>query len=372
MIAERLVPARKGTVPTSPEDHEQRTHGTLAVSKYSAVSSYPNQPTMTDEEKARARSTQAVRDAGKGKGKGAAKRQEGTGNKAYTRRVKRHMKTSMQFMDTKVLEDRVEEGGGEVHIGYGVFNFPRGQYISPEFAHEVQAKFVRGGRSLLGGTFSYVWNIEFHEPDKSGHRQPHFNFLMAVTEREAYLLCGLWARLAGHDYTASRFRLKRAARVRLSTSHEERTLGVRGCISKVMHYVTACIGDSELAKLKREQYICDDRWMAAGTGAMWGKSRDITYAETIQLELTNLRQRQAVERYLRERLNIRPRMVRWVYDTGEVSEPVDVSPFGPGRSTGTIHAGRITPDMITDLRLIIRRLADPPRIHPGSHSPPAP
>ncbi|TQJ33041.1 hypothetical protein [Arthrobacter sp. SLBN-122] len=252
----------------------------------------------------------------------------------------------MTMFDLSPITDRVDNNE-DVHISFLVLSYAKGVVTDPESVHDNIAKFQRKIRQTVGTEAAYVWDIE---AKRSG--QAHVNFLAALTANEAYQLRLWWAKNASGF--SGKYKLKDAAFLSVPTSFEERTISSRMLAQRALGYFVL-IGSSQKAIKKRHQYKFDGAWLT-NSGAMWGRSANIGRAETVQFEITNLKQRRAIDRYVSRQLCIKQKIVQWVSVDGELSDEFDVSPFSPDRIAGSKYGVTITPQMRVDIEYIIKAL----------------
>ncbi|MFS0717111.1 hypothetical protein ABC337_13900 [Arthrobacter sp. 1P04PC] len=367
-MATKLIPATDIDIQTHSDRPHTNTHqqsfGTLSLIGDSMVrTKFPKQLTenkrvlrarakLARAEHAEAEKVREVRELLRSAGAGIAKIEETKpkkgSNQGWNFRTMPRMKTTMTMLDTSAITARVEQNK-DVHIAYLVLSYPRLMITDAASVHENIERFLRGARKIVGDELADIWTIEFKKS-----KQAHVNFLAALSDSEAYELRKLWARIAGWS---GDYKLKDAAYLSMSTSYEERTKGAKALAENVMKYLSA-FGDSPSALRKAHQFWTPPEWLETGTGAMWGYSRNIKQAAEVQFEITNIKQRKAVDTYLRKSLGIKAKLVRWANDeTGEVSELYDRSAFSQDRSHGSSWGCFITPQMVADIRYIISSLA---------------
>jgi hypothetical protein len=319
--------------------------------------------------KKEAKKTEAVRTAGARKVKGK--------NGGYTKRVLIAAATTLCMLDTKAITDRAEKVEG-AHVSFIVITFPPKMVTDSVSTHQTLAKIIRLHRAITKGNpipesepevelvtefhedgsmtigektpdgAAYIWNIEFK---KSG--QAHINFLSALTDAEAYEFRRGVMKLTGWPRGSS---MKKAVYLSTPSRFEEQTRSARDLVEHAMKYMVL-IGDSPKALRKRHQYKTPESWKS-GSGAMYGYSRHLKKAVTLQLIITNKKQRIAVDRYLSRRLDIQSDFVQWYYsETSEMSEAYDLSPFSPDRIGGSTRTTFVTQEMIDDLKILVRHFA---------------
>lgn len=243
-------------------------------------------------------------------------------------------------------------------IVFGVASYPPGVFPMPDIMLANRQEFFRYLRDDLipAGEFAAIWSTE--NKGKDNLFAGHGNYLMALTPREQRLAQQKWWKIAGwHDPQAS---LHDALFISLPNREDRRDKSTekrRSLCEQVIRYM-ASIG-RKLAARKAYQYQTPEAWLLneTGTGRMWGYVGNLKKQDKVTFTITNLRQRKAVDAYIRRVGGAQPKVVQWLNDDGEISRPFDLGMWSRDRIYGSRQCLTVTPQMVADIRYIIEALA---------------
>jgi hypothetical protein len=330
--------ARRSTAPASSGRRHQRTQGVVKVSARGVQTVYPTGP----KSKAPASSNKKITPD-------TAVKKQRTGpkntNNGWTPKTKCSAKTTVLMLDMQPLIDRAQRK--DVHVTYFVGKYAPGMEVSAADFHANLKYVLKILRKDVGEELAYIWDVE-RMPDG----QPHVNIVTALTDREAYVLRTAWRSICGDPKAL----LSEVAHITTPSAYEEATRSAEELIENALNYIML-FGGSDKAVEKAEQYWSPKGWTETGTGAMWGRSRNLKPAEEVSLVVHNMRQRVAVDRYMSRRLNIPANTVVWVYEDGTTSDPYNTSAFSPDRWGGSRRTVRMTAEMVRDLHALIKYFA---------------